>query len=72
MWARGTSLSELLPDDAAGIVPWDDELSADAAYTLLRDGPTRERNVAAIRDRRGATHVGRDRDAIARALSRDL
>ena len=49
MWARGTSLSELLPDDAAGIVPWDDELSADAAYTLLRDGPTRERNIAAIR-----------------------
>ena len=49
MWARGTSLSELLPDDAAGIVPWDDALSADAAYTLLRDESTRERNVAAIR-----------------------
>ena len=23
MWAKGTSLSELLPDATAGIVPWD-------------------------------------------------
>ncbi len=49
MWARGTSLSELLPDDVASIVPWDAELSADAAIALLRDPEARERNVAAIR-----------------------
>ncbi len=49
MWAQGTSLSELLPDDAAGIVPWDAELSADAAFALLRDPEARERNVATIR-----------------------
>lgn len=48
MWARGTSLSELLPDDAAGIVPWDAEASADAALALLRDPSRREGNVAAI------------------------
>ncbi len=49
MWAEGTSLSELLPDDAAGIVPWNAELSADAAFALLRDSEARERNIAAIR-----------------------
>jgi GT2 family glycosyltransferase len=49
MWAQGTSLSELLPDAAAGIVPWDAELSADAAFALLGDPAARERTVAAIR-----------------------
>ena len=49
MWAHGTSLSELLPDDEAGIVPWDAELSADAAFALLRDPDAQARNVAAIR-----------------------
>jgi GT2 family glycosyltransferase len=49
MWAQGTSLSELLPDAAAGIVPWDAELSADAAFALLGDPAARERNVSAIR-----------------------
>jgi GT2 family glycosyltransferase/glycosyltransferase involved in cell wall biosynthesis len=49
MWAKGTSLSELLPDEAAAIVPWDAELSADAAFRLLSEPEARERNVAAIR-----------------------
>ena len=48
-WARGTSLSELLPDTAAAIIPWDDEQSADRALDLLRDQDARERNLAAIR-----------------------
>ena len=29
LWAQGTSLSEVLPDEAAGITPWDAEPSAD-------------------------------------------
>ena len=49
MWARGTSLSEVLPDSAAGIVPWDAAASAERALELLRDERARERNVAAIR-----------------------
>jgi GT2 family glycosyltransferase len=48
-WARGTSLSELLPDDAAQIIPWDEEQSADRALALLRDPDARERNLASIR-----------------------
>ena len=48
-WARGTSLSELLPDDAAQIIPWDDEESADRALDLLRNPDARERNLASIR-----------------------
>jgi glycosyltransferase involved in cell wall biosynthesis len=49
-WARGTSLSELLPDAAAQIIPWDDAQSADRALNLLRDPEARERNLASIRD----------------------
>jgi hypothetical protein len=49
MWAAGTSLSELLGDDAASIVAWDASASADRALELMRDERERERNVAAIR-----------------------
>jgi hypothetical protein len=49
LWAEGTSLSEVLADTAAGIVPWDAEVSADRAFVLLRDPEARERNVGAIR-----------------------
>jgi glycosyltransferase involved in cell wall biosynthesis/GT2 family glycosyltransferase len=49
LWARGTSLSELLPDSVAGIVPWDAEVSADHALELMRDEPARKRNIEAIR-----------------------
>jgi len=49
MWARGTSLSELLPDETAGIVPWNVQASADHAHLLLADERAREQNVAAIR-----------------------
>jgi glycosyltransferase involved in cell wall biosynthesis len=49
LWAPGTSLSELLPDEEARIVAWDAALSADAALELLRDEPARERNLATIR-----------------------
>jgi GT2 family glycosyltransferase len=50
MWAKGTSLSELLPDATAGIVPWDVGLSADAALELMRDPAVRQRNIDSIRD----------------------
>ena len=49
MWAKGTSLSELLPDATAGIVPWDVGLSADAALELMRDPAVRRRNIDSIR-----------------------
>ncbi len=49
LWAPGTSLSELLPDDVAAIVPWDEERSAERALALIRDPASRERNLDAIR-----------------------
>jgi len=49
MWARGTSLSEVLPDSAAWIVPWDAEQSAARALELLRDPSARRQNLDAIR-----------------------
>jgi hypothetical protein len=48
MWAAGTSLSELLRDEAASIVPWDPEQSADHALELLRDERARALNLEAI------------------------
>ena len=44
MWAAGTALSEVLPDAAATIVPWDVEQSAERALQLLRDQSARESN----------------------------
>ena len=35
LWAHGTSLSEILPESEAGIVPWDLEQSAEQALSLL-------------------------------------
>jgi glycosyltransferase involved in cell wall biosynthesis len=49
VWAPGTSLRELLPDNAAEIVPWDEGRSAERALALMRDEAARQRNVAAIR-----------------------
>jgi GT2 family glycosyltransferase len=49
MWAPGTSLSEILPDAAAGIVAWDAERSAEQALGLLRDEAARRANLEAIR-----------------------
>jgi glycosyltransferase involved in cell wall biosynthesis len=48
LWAPGTSLSEILPDSAAGIVPWDTEQSTENALRLLRDDRAREENLDAI------------------------
>ncbi|MBV9425350.1 MAG: glycosyltransferase [Solirubrobacterales bacterium] len=49
MWAAGTALSEVLPDEAATIVPWDVAQSVDRALELLRDEGARRRNVEVIR-----------------------
>ena len=49
MWAAGTSLSELLDDDAAPLVAWDPAASADRALDLMRDERERELNVGLIR-----------------------
>ncbi len=48
LWAPGSSLSELLPDEAAGIVPWDEEQTARRARALLGDEGAREDNLKAI------------------------
>jgi len=50
VWAPGTSLSELLPDEAAAIVAWDPAATAERVLALLRDDAARERNLAAIRE----------------------
>lgn len=49
LWAAGTSLSEILPDSAAEIVPWDPSSTADRAFELIREPDRRQRNVDAIR-----------------------
>lgn len=49
LWAPGTALSEILPDSAAGIVPWDAALSADRAIELMRDSDARAANIDAVR-----------------------
>jgi GT2 family glycosyltransferase/glycosyltransferase involved in cell wall biosynthesis len=49
LWAPGTSLSEILPDSAAAIVPWDAEQTAAHALGLLRDDRARGENLDAIR-----------------------
>lgn len=49
LWAGGTSLSEVLPDSAAGIVSWDVAASAERALELLREPQAREANVEAVR-----------------------
>jgi glycosyltransferase involved in cell wall biosynthesis len=48
LWAAGSALSELLPDETAGIVPWDAKPSAEHAAALLHDRQARERNLTAI------------------------
>jgi glycosyltransferase involved in cell wall biosynthesis len=49
LWAGGTSLSEILPESAATIVPWDAGASADHAIRLLRDDAVREANLSSVR-----------------------
>jgi glycosyltransferase involved in cell wall biosynthesis len=50
LWAPGTSLSEILPDAAAGIVPWDTTAAAERALDLMRDERARAGNLEALRD----------------------
>lgn len=50
MWADGTSLSEVLPAEAAAIVAWNADATADRALRLLQDETARSANLAAIRD----------------------
>jgi glycosyltransferase involved in cell wall biosynthesis len=49
LWARGTALGEVLPETAAGIVPWDVASSADNALELMRDQRTSAGNVQTVR-----------------------
>lgn len=49
LWAPGTALSEVLPDGAAGIVPWQVGPSAQHALELLRDSVARAGNIESVR-----------------------
>jgi glycosyltransferase involved in cell wall biosynthesis len=49
LWAAGTSLSEVLPAAAAGIVAWDPAASADRALVLMRDETARQAHLQAVR-----------------------
>lgn len=49
LFASQTSLAEVLPRDAATIMPWDAEASATAAAALLAAGPARDAHVSALR-----------------------
>ena len=49
LWAAHSSLAELLPEEAAGIVPWDAEATAERAATLLADPAARAELVEAVR-----------------------
>ncbi|MHB1567580.1 MAG: glycosyltransferase [Solirubrobacteraceae bacterium] len=48
MWAPGTALAEYLPDEVAGMVPWDASATAERALALLRDPALRDANVEAV------------------------
>ena len=50
MWAAGTSLSELLPDEEAVVDLADPAATAERAAALLRDDAVRVRNLEAIRE----------------------
>lgn len=50
LWAKGIALSEVLPDSAAGIEPWDVESSAEHALMLMQDAAAKEHNLRAIRE----------------------
>jgi glycosyltransferase involved in cell wall biosynthesis len=50
LWSQGTSLSEILPDAAAGIVPWDPVSSAARALRLMHDDDARSDNLDAVRE----------------------
>ncbi len=48
MWAPGTSLSEVLPDEAGTIIAWDALHTAGQAMELLSEPVYRERNINAV------------------------
>jgi glycosyltransferase involved in cell wall biosynthesis len=50
LWAPVTALSEMLPDSAAGVVPWDADATADRALQLMCDDPARAEVLHAVRD----------------------
>jgi len=50
LWAPGTALREVLPDTAAGIVPWDAAASAGRALALMSDPRAASDNVRAVRE----------------------
>ncbi len=49
-WAPGTALSEVIPDSAAAIVPWDAAASADRVLELMRDEHAAARNLQVVRE----------------------
>jgi len=66
LFAPQSSLVELAGPDAATLVAWDAQRSADAVAPLLRDGPERERHLCLLGD--GAQRA-RWRDVVERLLA---
>lgn len=48
LWAAGSALKEILPEEAAAIVPWDASASADRAWALLEDERARTTAIEAV------------------------
>jgi hypothetical protein len=65
LFAALASLAEVLPEEAATLVPWDPEASAECVEPLLHDGPERSRHINLIATAARATH---DWDSIGAAL----
>ncbi len=56
LFAPQASLGEVLPCEAATLVPWDAEASAERVEPLLRDGPERSRHIELIATAARAMH----------------
>jgi glycosyltransferase involved in cell wall biosynthesis/methylmalonyl-CoA mutase cobalamin-binding subunit len=56
LFAAQASLAEVLPSEAATLVPWDPEASAERVEPLLRDGPERSRHIDLIATAARAMH----------------
>jgi glycosyltransferase involved in cell wall biosynthesis len=65
LFADQASLGEVLPAEAATLVPWDPEASAERVEALLRDGPERDRHIELVTQAARATH---DWESIGAAL----
>ncbi len=70
LWAPGTALSELLPDDAAGIAPWSAAATAERARALMLDAAAREAAVGVVAERAATLRWERTGERLAEVYER--